>query len=599
MPSLGLSLLKGALAAYGTTCKVLYANLHTLAAVPTADVLTLGESPTASLLYSALLRDDRDHDSVLDDVLSHTSQPTVAKTLHSALWKSKSGLRRLLRALHNELQTLADDIHAANWDVVGFTLVFEQTITSLALAKRLKNRAPELVTVLGGTSCDGEMGPGILSAFPFVDYTISGEADVSIIRFLQALTGETAHHSVPGLSYRSGDCVVQKEYHPVQALDALPLPDYTDYFDQAATSRFSYVLSKPLVPFELSRGCWWGQKHLCSFCGLNGTGLQFRRKSPARALNEITDISQRYRVQEFHAADNILDLDYFNEVLPVLARRRAEGEAAYTFFFETKSNLTRERIKTLADAGVRYLQPGIESFSDHILELMDKGATGIQQVQLLKWCEEYRITALWNIITHNPGERSADYDEMAALIPFIRHLPPPSGVDRMQLQRFSPYFLRPDRYGITNVRPSAIVARTYGLDVGPLSRLAYEFDFDCPPLFDEPLSRARDGVLAAIRDWRIEFRPDTLTYSPGPGFIRIVDQRQMTGRAKIAVLSGRKAELFSYCDASHSFSAICRRFAESPSSSLRRDLDSLIERRFMWRDTRDRHVSLPVRRDAQ
>ena len=598
MPSLGLSILKGVLASRGVACTVLYANLTTLAAVPRADVLTLGESPLASLLYSAFLDDSCNWDSVIDAILSNTCESATIDGLQGDVWTSASGLYQLLGILQDELDTLADHIHAADWDVVGFTVVFEQTIPSLALARRLKNRT-DVITVLGGASCEGDMGPGLLDAFPFVDYTISGEADTAIIQFLQALTGDISLASVPGLSFRSRGRVVQNAYRPVTSLNQLPLPDYADYFSQAERSRFRYVLSKPVVPFELSRGCWWGQKHLCSFCGLNGTTLEFRRKEPARVLDEIAKLSEKHRVQEFHAADNILDMRYFQDVLPALAAQRARGDAAFTFFFEVKSNLKRDNVKMLADAGVRFIQPGIESFSDHILALMNKGATGIQQVQLLKWCDDYRIKSTWNIITHNPGERAADYDEMAALIPFIRHLSPPTSVVRMQLQRFSPHFLYPERYGITNVRPSAERARIYGLDLKAFSRIAYEFDFDCAGLADELLDKARERTLVSIRDWMQNFRAGTLTYSRGAGFVRIIDQRHMDGHARITILSGQKAALFSYFDECHSLSAACRHFQASSPLSVRCELDEMVERKIMWRDHKERYISLPVRRDHQ
>ena len=45
-------------------------------------------------------------------------------------------------------------------------------------------------------------------------------------------------------------------------------------------------------------------------------------------------------------------------------------------------------MRLLRDAGVTTIQPGIESFSDRVLKLMKKGVTGLQNIQLLKWCKE-------------------------------------------------------------------------------------------------------------------------------------------------------------------------------------------------------------------
>ena len=79
-----------------------------------------------------------------------------------------------------------------------------------------------------------------------------------------------------------------------------------------------------------------------------------------------------------------------------------------------KANLTREQVRLLADAGVRHIQPGIESLSDHVLALMKKGVTGLRNVQLLKWCKEYGIEVDWNILYGFPGETREDYRRFCA-----------------------------------------------------------------------------------------------------------------------------------------------------------------------------------------
>ena len=46
----------------------------------------------------------------------------------------------------------------------------------------------------------------------------------------------------------------------------------------------------PTLLFETSRGCWWGAKSHCTFCGLNGETMAFRSKSPRRALDELEQL---------------------------------------------------------------------------------------------------------------------------------------------------------------------------------------------------------------------------------------------------------------------------------------------------------------------
>jgi radical SAM superfamily enzyme YgiQ (UPF0313 family) len=41
---------------------------------------------------------------------------------------------------------------------------------------------------------------------------------------------------------------------------------------------------------ETARGCWWGAKHHCTFCGLNQNDMAFRAKSPQCAMDELVHL---------------------------------------------------------------------------------------------------------------------------------------------------------------------------------------------------------------------------------------------------------------------------------------------------------------------
>src|SRR5207247_426359 len=125
----------------------------------------------------------------------------------------------------------------------------------------------------------------------------------------------------------------------------------------------------------------------------------------------------------------------------------------YTFHYETKVNLKKHQLKRLSEAGVRDLQPGIESLSTPILRLMKKGCTLLQNLQFLKWCREYGIRVSWNLLFGFPGEDPAEYAKMAQLIPSLRHLDPPDYCSRVRMDRFSPYFASPDEFEFKAIRP--------------------------------------------------------------------------------------------------------------------------------------------------
>src|SRR5690606_24641953 len=104
---------------------------------------------------------------------------------------------------------------------------------------------------------------------------------------------------------------------------ALPDPEYGDYFDELAQAAPRLDdLRVPHLPFETSRGCWWGEVSHCTFCGLNGETMRFRSKGATRALDELERLVTRHRGHPVAVVDNIIDNRYFRDFVPMLAERR-------------------------------------------------------------------------------------------------------------------------------------------------------------------------------------------------------------------------------------------------------------------------------------
>jgi ribosomal peptide maturation radical SAM protein 1 len=449
----------------------------------------------------------------------------------------------LLRIRREEVPAYLDElVETYPWQaarVVGFSSTFQQNTASFALARRLKGRYPDLITVFGGANFDGEMGPEWVRCVDGIDIAVIGEGDTTLPRLMHALAAGQGPAGIPGTAYRAAGAVVTlPAAPPLTSLDELPVPDYTEFFDRAARLRVLPVTGpvRVRIPFESSRGCWWGVKHHCTFCGLNGSTMQFRAKSPERVVEELATLARRYRSFRFAAVDNIVDMAYLSKVFPVLG----EQETGYELFYEVKANLSRAQLRTLAHGGVRELQPGIESLSSHVLELMRKGVRAVQNVNVLRWSAHYGIDVAWNLLWGFPGETPDDYAAQAALMPHLVHLKPPVSAGRVWIERFSPLF---------GQSPGAPPEPGYGY-VYPahfdLGRAAYFFEYDLPGALPE---RTYDGVVRAVATWQAAWKADpkpVLWYWSAPGFLQIYDGRQ-PGAEGTYTFEGPLADLYTAC----------------------------------------------------
>jgi ribosomal peptide maturation radical SAM protein 1 len=522
-PSLALGLLKPIVTSHGFDVKTFHLNVDFAAqvGVPVYEVLceygrlAIGDWVFSLAAFGAAAPDPDDR------LLAELGDDVAAGLGHAVT------VERLRRLRHDDVEEYLEGLLlAVPWDrfrVVGFSSTFHQNVASLALAGALKRRHPHIHVVFGGANLDGDMGAQLVRSMPWVDSAISGEGDRAFPQLLVALTEGRDVASVPGVITRRGPDVVGPAPAPLlECLDELPMADYDEYFERTEATGLRTAMARRLVvlPFESARGCWWGERRHCTFCGLNGSSMAFRAKSPERVEKELSTLARRYRSFDFEAVDNILDPAY----LETLFERLAAAETSYNIFYEVKANLSRSQLETLWRGGVRAIQPGIESLSSHVLRLMRKGVRAAQNVNLLRWATYFGMRVTWNLLWGFPGETEDDYRLQSDILSHLVHLPPPMSADRILMERFSPIFSDRDRFPVSRMGAEASLAFIYPQGVD-LDRIAYIFEYQFPGALSdstfEPIVRQVDRWTEA---WQSGPRP-TLNMWSTPGFVQIEDHR--------------------------------------------------------------------------
>jgi ribosomal peptide maturation radical SAM protein 1 len=367
------------------------------------------------------------------------------------------------------------DIDWGQYKIVGFTSTFDQNVASLTMAKLIKDLYPDVTIVFGGANYDGEMGLEYFRAFPFIDHVVVGEGEEvfpELVRYL--LAGKTG--TVPnGVTYRTENRIAFTPNHSLFSDFAKTgPPDYDDYYHLLAELGESAQRLDRILLYEGSRGCWWGEKHHCTFCGLNAQSMKFRAKSSEQAAREMAYLSSRYDTARFRLVDNIIDMKYIEH----LFGRFAADHCDLDVFIETKSNLQKSQIRMLAAGGVKCMQPGLESLSLNQLQAMDKGVTPMQNIICLKWSAYYHIAVSWNILLGFPGETNEDYHRQIDLIPSLFHLHPPEGTGKFWLQRFSPYYTKPHEFGVRITGPWTAYEYVYDARRVDVKQIAYDFEYE-------------------------------------------------------------------------------------------------------------------------
>jgi len=590
-PSIGLGLLKARLVEGGISCGVDYANLA-FAAWIGLDALRLVESARLETLigewtFAGAAFPERP--TTVKDILGAVNvehlrdMPELAGKLVD-LTEVYGWVREVAPRFVDDT---ARRILARRPRIVGCSSMFEQHCASLALLRRIKTLDPSVITLLGGANCEAEMGWSTLCEFPWIDVVVSGEADDLVVPLCRRLLEEgpavAAADIPPGAlvrahararTYARGRAPVPRAV--VERLDTVAVPDYDDYFTALAGSSLRGDIY-PALSVETSRGCWWGQKSQCTFCGLNGTGMAYRSKSPERVRAEFSALAGRYGVTRLNVVDNILDMHHLRTVLPALA----EGGAPYRLFYEIKANLRRDQVAVLAAAGVTKVQPGIEALHDGVLALTAKGNTATINLQLLKYAREHGIWCVWLLLVVFPGEDDRWHEDVARWLPSVYHLQPPTAIVRVRYDRFSVYHQHPDRYGL-RLRPFANYAAVYPVTPEAMAELAYFFVDEGAPAGATPGMQA---LARRVEEWRRLFaqpvRP-VLCVSDHGDALDLLDTRPCAPRRR-TILEALDAEVYRGCDPAVTADELIRRLVRPGVSAeaVRAALDRLADLRLV------------------
>lgn len=409
--------------------------------------------------------------------------------------------------------------------MVGFTTMFCQNAASFALARLLKKRNPQIATVIGGANCEGPMGIELARRIRALDYVFSGPALKSFPRFvaLQLNNASQPASRIRGV-FSKLDAEAQRSSEIGEELSIERTIDL-DYqpFVKTLKRNFPAGQVKPTLLFETSRGCWWGERAHCTFCGLNGSSMNYRAMPADKALRQFDSLFQQApRCRSFESVDNIMPRNYLSEVFP-----RLRPPAEISIFYEVKADLKDNELATMARARVTEVQPGIEALSSSTLKLMKKGATAFQNIIFLKNCLLHGVRPGWNLLMGFPGEKEEVYRKYLEDLPLLVHLPPPSGAYPVRFDRFSPYFTQAREYGL-DLHASDFYAYVYPFDEASLERMAYYFnDREYSAEYLKTLAQWGDAVKektdAWVNRWRNGARPELHFDSADPR--RIFDSR--------------------------------------------------------------------------
>ncbi|MDR3554313.1 MAG: radical SAM protein [Syntrophobacteraceae bacterium] len=263
-------------------------------------------------------------------------------------------------------------IAAKNPRVVGISMVFpSQSVQALVLGRMLKQRFPEVHVVLGGAYLSQWVllmnDARLAGVFTCADSVVCGEGEGPFCELLDRVVNGRELQNVSNLIYLDRPSSAIRRFSTLVYADPadLPPPDYSD-LDLGA-----YLTPQPVLPYCISRGCYWGR---CAFCQnrYGDHGIRRYQAVPVeKALAEMSMLADRYGSNHFNFSNDAIDPGYLKRFSQALL------DKGLKFIWNTdlraEKAFTEELCRQMALAGLNCVAIGFESGCQKTLDAMDKG----------------------------------------------------------------------------------------------------------------------------------------------------------------------------------------------------------------------------------
>lgn len=364
---------------YQKTCRLLDAFFRMLSAVFFPTTVSPSEYPTATLLKT------------MPGILEHR-KPHVNPYL----------------PFYEDI--LFPQIAAQKPSLIGISMVFaSQSVQALVLGNLLKERFPDIHITLGGAYLSQwvmVMGETQLSAlFECTDSVICGEGERPLVTLLNRIGNGEPLNDVPNLIHRNARTGMFQRFDGLIYTDVAtqPPPDFTD-LDLSA-----YLTPKTVIPYSISRGCYWGK---CVFCQNRYGDGQIRRYQTVpvdKAVAEMIQLSEQYKTDHFNFSNDVIDPAYLKQFSTALI------DSGKTFVWNTdlraEKAFDKELCQTMAKAGLNAAAIGFESGCQKTLDAMDKGNRVEITKEVLKNLYGAGVATQAMGIFGFPGETEQDGEE--------------------------------------------------------------------------------------------------------------------------------------------------------------------------------------------
>ncbi len=304
-------------------------------------------------------------------------------------------------------------IRGAKPEIIGITTTTSTIREALRIAKIAKKVIPKAKLVAGGVHVTA-LPQYTLKHHPEIDIITIGESDFTMLEIVKALKEGKSLKKVKGLAFRDGEKIIFSEPRErIKDLDKLPFPARHLLPNEKYIASSRGPTKVPFTTIMTSRGC----PNDCVFCASKVMwGRKLVQRSAENVLKEVREIVKTYHVKQINFVDDTFTINK-QRLLKI-----CDGLTELGIVWGTRTRVNtvdEETIKKMKESGCIWLEFGIESGSQRVLNLIKKGTTLQQARDAVRLAKKNKMQTGASFMIGNIGETK---EEIEQTIKFMKEL---------------------------------------------------------------------------------------------------------------------------------------------------------------------------------
>ncbi|MCX5713496.1 MAG: radical SAM protein [Candidatus Omnitrophica bacterium] len=407
--------------------------------------------PLSLALLSAALRERKHtvHCLDLNNQLYHRCQEEYKdkwEQKNDFYWKDICFVNRFIKDHRRILDDYIDYIFDNGIYLIGFSLYFPNQLMSLEIARLIKERDKNRITVFGGPQALPYIGGLEILRNESVDAIVVYEGERTIVELSEIVEAKGTLDVCPGVIFKKcGEIIDSGEREAIGNLDLLPFADFSDFFP------YPYEHSDEL-PILSSRGCI----NSCLFCTGRLPWQRYRSQSGSRTFEEIRHQVERYpqiKFFSFHDCTvngNLQELEHFFDLMIEEKRQGRMKDVRWWCQGVIRPAMNAAFLWKMREAGCWQINYGIESGSQKVVSRMGKNF-GIETAdEVVRNTHQAGISVSATFMFGFPGEEEGDFKQTIEFLErnkdSIDELIPSDGF--CTIERPSPLYKHAQEYGL-------------------------------------------------------------------------------------------------------------------------------------------------------